>query len=135
MRDSSRWSVEAGPHPIKTAKRGTSSFRRSVIGVLVALLWALAPTQPASAATAPSASDWPTYLHDPSRTAAGADSTVSPANAGQLTRAWAFTTGGLVAASATVVGGLVYVGSWDGYEYAIDAATGTERWQTFLGIT
>src|SRR5207302_11493222 len=27
------------------------------------------------------------------------------------------------------------VGSWDGYEYALDAATGTLKWKTFLGQT
>ena len=80
-------------------------------------------------------SDWPTYLHDPQRSSASSDTTLSPANAGQLTLGWAFKTGGPIAASPTVVGGTVYVGSWDGYEYALDAATGTQKWKTFLGQT
>ncbi|HEX6482248.1 MAG TPA: PQQ-binding-like beta-propeller repeat protein, partial [Ktedonobacteraceae bacterium] len=80
-------------------------------------------------------SDWPTYLHDPQRTAAGGDTIISAANAGQLRLGWAFKTGGPIAASPTVVGGTVYVGSWDGYEYALDAATGTQKWKTFLGQT
>ena len=63
------------------------------------------------------------------------DTVLSPANAGQLAKLWSFKTGGVVAASATVVGGIVYVGSWDGYEYALDAATGALKWKTFLGIT
>ncbi len=33
------------------------------------------------------------------------------------------------------MGGVVYVGSWDGYEYALDATTGRMKWKTFLGIT
>jgi outer membrane protein assembly factor BamB len=33
------------------------------------------------------------------------------------------------------VAGTVYVGSWDGYEYALDTATGSQKWKTFLGIT
>jgi polyvinyl alcohol dehydrogenase (cytochrome) len=41
----------------------------------------------------------------------------------------------VIAASATVVDGTVYVGSWDGYEYALDVATGSLKWKTFLGIT
>jgi polyvinyl alcohol dehydrogenase (cytochrome) len=48
---------------------------------------------------------------------------------------WAFKTGGPIAASPTVVGGTVYVGSWDGYEYALNATTGALIWKTFLGQT
>src|SRR5216684_4555983 len=81
------------------------------------------------------AGDWPTYLHDPQRTAAGGDTILSTSNAGQLGLKWAFKTGGPVAASPTVVGGTAYVGSWDGYEYALDAVTGTMKWKTFLGQT
>src|SRR6266487_7109324 len=52
--------------------------------------------------------DWPTFLHDPQRTAAGNDTILSPANAGRLALKWAFSTGGPIAASPTVVGGIVY---------------------------
>lgn len=38
-------------------------------------------------------------------------------------------------ATLAVVGGTVYVGSWDGYEYALDEATGVQKWRTYLGIT
>ena len=79
--------------------------------------------------------DWPTYLHDIQRSSASSDTTISTANAGQLTLNWTFKTGGVIASSATVTGGTVYVGSWDGYEYALDAATGTLKWKTYLGIT
>jgi outer membrane protein assembly factor BamB len=82
-----------------------------------------------------SGADWPTYLSDPTRSAAGSDTTLSTANAAQLTKLWAFPTGGAVAPSPTVVGGVVYVGSWDGNEYALDAASGSMIWKTFLGTT
>jgi outer membrane protein assembly factor BamB len=82
------------------------------------------------------AGDWPTYLHDPARAAANTgENTLSTANASKLTQLWTFKTGGVIAASATVVGGVVYVGSWDGYEYALDAKTGAQIWRTHLGIT
>src|SRR5437667_4881940 len=82
------------------------------------------------------AGDWPDYLHDVQRTAASPDETVlSPSNAGQLVKLWSFKTGGAIAASPTVVGGTVYMGSWDGDEYALDAATGALKWKTFLGTT
>lgn len=83
----------------------------------------------------PPGSDWPTYLHDPQRTAATDERVLSPKNAGQLSKLWTFKTGGSIAASAAVVDGTVYVGSWDGYEYALDEMTGNLKWKTFLGIT
>jgi outer membrane protein assembly factor BamB len=102
---------------------------------------ALAATTVRSATTAPTASapvtaDWPTYLADGQRSGASpGDTMLSPANAGQLAKLWSFKTGGVIAASATVVSGTVYVGSWDGYEYALDALSGALKWKTFLGIT
>jgi outer membrane protein assembly factor BamB len=82
----------------------------------------------------PAEAAWPTYLHDPERTAANANSALSPTTAPALLRQWAFATGGGIAAQPVVVDGTVYVGSWDGNEYAIDAATGGLRWKTFLGV-
>jgi len=79
--------------------------------------------------------DWPTFLHDNQRTAAASDTTITTGNASQLTKKWAFQTGGPIAASPTVVGGIVYVGSWDGYEYALNATTGALVWKHFLGQT
>jgi polyvinyl alcohol dehydrogenase (cytochrome) len=40
-----------------------------------------------------------------------------------------------IEASAIVTGGVVYFGSWDGYEYALDATTGTLKWKTFIDTT
>ena len=82
------------------------------------------------------AGNWPTYLHDGQHTAASGDeTTLSPSNAGHLAEHWAFKTGGMIASSPTVVNGVVYVGSWDGYEYALNAADGTLIWRANLGIT
>jgi len=82
------------------------------------------------------AGDWPSYLHDGQSTAASGDeTTLSPSNASHLSAHWAFKTGGKIASSPTVVNGVVYVGSWDGYEYALNATTGALAWRTYLGIT
>ena len=110
---------------------------RLIVALVAALVWAITPVQPvrAAAAAAATANDWPTYLHDPGRTAASSDTMLNPTNAAGLLKRWSFPTGGVIAASATVVAGTVYVGSWDGYEYALDAATGAQKWKTFLGIT
>ena len=42
---------------------------------------------------------------------------------------WSFKTGGPIVTSPAVAGGVVYIGSWDGYLYAIDQATGKEKWK------
>src|SRR6266568_872470 len=113
------------------------SMRLLAVLMLVAItLWGVAggvmhQLIPARAASG----DWPTFLHDPQRTAAGNDTTISTGNAAQLALKWAFNTGGPIAASPTVVGGIVYAGSWDGYEYALNATTGALVWKTFLGQT
>ncbi len=79
--------------------------------------------------------DWPTYLNDVQRDGASTDTTLSTSNASQLTLLWSYKTGGAIAAQPIEVGGVVYLGSWDGYEYALNATTGAVMWKTFLGIT
>ena len=82
------------------------------------------------------AADWPTYLQNPQRTAANsAETTIAASNAARLAQLWSFKTGGVIAASPTVVSGTAYIGSWDGYEYALDATTGALKWKTYLGVT
>jgi outer membrane protein assembly factor BamB/regulation of enolase protein 1 (concanavalin A-like superfamily) len=78
--------------------------------------------------------DWPTSLHDVERTAASSDTTIGTGSAATLTRLWTFQTGGPVATTPTVTGGVAYFGSWDGYEYAVNATTGVVIWKTYLGI-
>lgn len=79
--------------------------------------------------------DWPRYLHDLQNTSATTDTTISPANATKLVKRWSYKTGGIIGSSPTVLSGVVYVGSWDGYEYALNAATGALIWKTYLGYT
>lgn len=88
----------------------------------------------ASAAAGTASTDWPTFLHDPQRTAASPARTFSTSNANRLTKHWSFQTLSVVAASPSIVNGVVYVGSWDGYEYALDANTGALKWKTYLGV-
>jgi outer membrane protein assembly factor BamB len=125
-------------------RENISNFRFKVRGMrLLALLLMIFALSGAAtvglhqitSATAASSSDWPTFLHDPQRTAAGSDTIISTSNASQLALKWAFKTGGPIASSPTVVGNTVYVGSWDGYEYALNATTGALLWKTFLGQT
>jgi polyvinyl alcohol dehydrogenase (cytochrome) len=48
---------------------------------------------------------------------------------------WTDAAGGAVSAEPIQVNGVVYYGSWDGYEHAADAATGTQLWSAYLGQT
>ena len=82
-----------------------------------------------------SAEDWPTYMRDPSRSAISQETWLSTANASSLQKLWTFNTGDVIAASPTIVNNIVYVGSWNGYEYALNATTGAQIWKTYLGVT
>jgi outer membrane protein assembly factor BamB len=102
-----------------------------LVSLLGAAFMAIHQLTPAKAA----AGDWPMYLHDYSRDGSGTDTIISPSNASQLALDWSFKTGGPIASAPASVGGIVYVGSWDGYEYALNATTGALVWKTFLGQT
>lgn len=87
-------------------------------------------------ATAFAATDtWTTSLYNLQRTSAGNDTTFSATNAAQIAQKWSFKTGGPIAAAPIVANNTLYVGSWDGYMYALDANTGAQKWKTYLGVT
>ena len=86
-------------------------------------------------AQAQTVDDWTTSLHDNSRDGASADTVISATTAPDLTKLWSYATGGPIASQPAIVGGIAYVGSWDGYEYAFNASTGALIWKTYLGIT
>jgi outer membrane protein assembly factor BamB len=75
------------------------------------------------------------YLATPTRTSATTETILSPTTVAALTTKSKVLTDGLVTASAAIVAGVAYVGSGDGNEYAIDAASGSVRWKTALGTT
>jgi len=78
--------------------------------------------------------NWSTYLQSPGRTGANLlERTLSPSNASQLAIRWTVKTSGSDFSSPTVVNGTVYAGSWNGYEYALNASNGSVVWKTFLG--
>ena len=108
-------------------------------GLTVALVLGLllTPQQLTLTGTPPpvAGDDWPTYLHDVQRTGANNETVISTSNAGQLSKLWAFKTGGGFASSASIVKGTAYFGSWDGYEYAVDAVKGFLKWKVYLGQT
>src|SRR5438045_312204 len=79
---------------------------------------------PLSAAQAQASGDWPTYLDNGARTGFNsAETVITPSTAPNLTQRWADSAGGAVSAEPIQVNGVVYYGSWDGNERAVDAAT------------
>lgn len=95
---------------------------------LVVVVGTLSAVGVPAARAAPQCS-WPMYQHDAARTGAAGDcATITPASATTLGPRWFFPTGGAVTASPAVAGGNLYVGDGNGTFYAIDAATGAERW-------
>ena len=112
-----------------------SAVKRGAI-ILAALLMSLAGllSIPAGAHAATQDS-WTTSLHDNSRDGASADTTISAAHAPYLSKLWSLSTGGPIASQPAIAGGVAYVGSWDGYEYALNASTGAVLWKTYLGVT
>ncbi|MFC7008920.1 outer membrane protein assembly factor BamB family protein [Halalkalicoccus salilacus] len=72
---------------------------------------------------------WPTFRYDAANTGVQPDA----GGPSDLETEWTFETDGSVYASPSIVDGVVYVGSYDGTMYALDAADGTERWTFDVG--
>src|SRR5712691_6789768 len=93
-----------------------------------ALLLALA------AAPLGASDDWPMYLRDPAHSSFNSsESKIDRSNIGTLQAAWKTSLSAPIAAAPSVVGGVVYVGAWDGNFHAIDAKTGAPLWRAFVG--
>jgi len=78
------------------------------------------------------AEDWPKYKRDLSNSGHSAETGISSANIASLQTKWTFQTGGLISASpavATINGvSTVFIGSWNGVFYALNAVTGQVIW-------
>ncbi len=77
---------------------------------------------------------WPTFLANDARTSADAGETaLNVSNVANLSERWTRHINGSVFSSEAYVNGTVYFGAWNGYEYAVDAVTGSVDWATYLG--
>jgi outer membrane protein assembly factor BamB len=88
-----------------------------------ALVILLAAAHPSDAQASPSG-DWPVFRGNMLQTGVAASTLAE-----QLEVRWTFKTKDAVEGSAAIVRGTVYVGSQDEYLYAIDLATGKEKWK------
>jgi outer membrane protein assembly factor BamB len=81
-------------------------------------------------------SNWTMYMAFLGRTGVQQQNRIiTPASAPKLTLIWNYTTGGRVIEQPIVHGDTLYIGSWDGNEYAFNATTGAVVWKTFVGTT
>lgn len=77
-----------------------------------------------------------TLLRRASLAAAVTSMAVNPASLfGPLKELWQAHTGAAIAATPVVAHHTVFVGSWDGYEYALREKTGRRLWRTNLGLS
>lgn len=74
------------------------------------------------------------YLHDPSHSSFNAaESQIARSNLYRLGQSWTLSLGSALASGATVAGGVLYFGDWDGNLNAVRASDGTLLWRQWLG--
>src|SRR5437764_368112 len=124
---------QASPGPFSKKWRGIvfSSVGLALIvaGVLVTLPH-LTSTQAANAVTP---GDWPMYMHDAGRTDYNSNETIiNLSSAPHLRQHWAYRLGAAIFSQPVVASGLIYWGSFDGYEHATNLS-GQQIWSQKLG--
>ena len=79
--------------------------------------------------------DWPTYLSYNGRSGFnGYETILNPKTIGSVKVHWMARAGGAISAQPVEANGLIYWGSWDGYEHAMDVH-GRQIWARYLGRT
>jgi polyvinyl alcohol dehydrogenase (cytochrome) len=80
------------------------------------------------------ADDWPMYLKDLAHSSfVSSETHLSASQITNLQRIWDLSVGAPVASGVTVSNGVLYFGDWNGYFHAVNAHTGSQLWQTFVG--
>src|SRR5262245_14307649 len=75
--------------------------------------------------------DWPVSRGSPTMTGVAPPNPVAFPD--QLEEKWTFKTGDTVEGAPAIVGGVVYVASFDKHLYAIDLTNGKQKWKVKLG--
>jgi outer membrane protein assembly factor BamB len=87
------------------------------------------------APTLPPGGDFTTYLGNIERTSSSSsESLINLSTASQLRPLWSYSTGAAVQSQPVEQNGVTYLGSHNGYEFALRANNGTLLWKTFLGM-
>jgi hypothetical protein len=125
---------DRGPH--RRASRGRRARLVLLLAPVFVCLVGLLSLPSRGTAAATQYQNWPMFLQNPGRSGATVDPLLSVSRSSDLMVKWAFDTGGPVATSVSIVGTTAYVGSWTGYEYAVNTTTGKKIWRSpNLGIT
>jgi outer membrane protein assembly factor BamB len=95
---------------------------------LMALALLLAPAVDGRPQGKQAGGDWPLFRGNPLQT--GVASSTLPAD---LVVRWKFKAKDSIEAAVAIVAGIVYAGSFDEHLYALDLATGQEKWKVKLG--
>jgi polyvinyl alcohol dehydrogenase (cytochrome) len=104
------------------------------LGIFLLCIASALAAQNGKKGPAKSAAGWPMFGRDLAGTHYNpGEVELTPATVGRLKTKWIFQTEGDVSSQPTVVGGVVYFGSWDGKEYAVEAATGKKIWEFECG--
>ena len=74
------------------------------------------------------AADWPVFRGDARMSGNGVAKLPD-----QLQERWTFKAGDSIEGAPAIVGGIVYLASMDKHLYAVDLATGKEKWKVKLG--
>jgi polyvinyl alcohol dehydrogenase (cytochrome) len=81
----------------------------------------------------PANSDWPTYMYGVGRSGFNqAETVINRTSASKLQLHWTIQSGGKIFSQPIVANGMVYWGSFDGYEHAANLS-GQQIWQQYLG--
>src|SRR3989441_3062536 len=119
----------------RTSGGNLKQHRPLVIRGIVAA--ALATAALSAAGVGASAADWPKYLRDVGSSGFTPDRTITAGTAAslKLPAGWPVRLGDRpITTQPIVANGLIYVGAWDGYEYALHP-DGTTAWRQYLGRT
>jgi len=115
---------------IKPIRRARTSWPLAALLVLLFTVIGLTPL-PVQAATG----DWPTYLMGNDRSGYnGFETIINTTTAPNLKLHWTHTTGGAISTQPVETNGVIYWGSWDGYEHATNL-NNAKVWATNLGQT
>lgn len=104
-----------------------------VAGISLAIPRIYAAQAASNVARAAGTGDWPTYMYGPGRSGYNqAETIINRTSAPNLKVHWTLPSGGKVFSQPVVANGMVYWGSFDGYEHAA-TLNGTQVWQQFIG--
>ncbi len=130
--------VSCGSRTTDTAVKRVSTpamTRRAIPSPTVVATARILPTPTENPFATVDTDDWPTFLMGDDRSGYnGAETHITAQTAANLASYSAFHAGGGITAQPVVVKGVVYWGSWDGYEHAT-TLDGKHLWSTYLGVT